>query len=293
MAVDGVDLHVDPGEIVGVVGESGSGKTTLGRLLLRLVDPDEGEVRFEGQRLSELEREPLRRLRARMQMVFQGATACLNPRLTVEQHLDETLRLHCPGADRAVVIRETLASLGLSGLGGSRPGQLSGGQKRRVGLARCLLPSPRLLVADEPTAGLDASLQADVLDVLLAAHGPDKAWVFISHELDLVRRVSGRVLVMLAGRVVQELPAERLRPDSDPAELHPYTEHLLQSGFGTDPPPTPVGVRGSSSGCPWAPRCGRVRSDEPLYSTCTRRRPDPVPLGGGRVACHRFSSESS
>ncbi len=288
-AVDSVDIELRRGEVVGLVGESGSGKTTLGKLLLRVLEADAGTVSFDGVDLRALAPGELRPLRGRLQLIHQGATASLNPGLTVEQHLRETIAIHRPHEDSDTLVEATLAAFGLQGKGNSRPAELSGGERRRVGVARSLLPQPDLVVADEPTAGLDASVKSEVLAHLLATG--DRTWLFISHELDVVRAVADRVLVMHRGRIVEELPAAELRTGTSADDRHPYTEHLLSSAFGAHAhvPARDHDLNGTTPACGWARSCSRTAPDDPLWRRCTDERPTLVQPGGARrVACHRF-----
>lgn len=290
VAVDHVDLDVQPGEIVGLVGESGSGKTTLGKALLRIVEPQEGTLHLGDTDLRALAPGPLRAARKRMQMVYQSASASLNPGMTVAEHLAETIALHRPDlAPRsAQVVAETLERFRLEGKGDRRPRELSGGERRRVGVARCLLPDPDLVIADEPTAGLDASVKADVLEVILAARRPDQAWIFISHELDVVRYVSNRVLVMYRGTIVEEMPAARLAPERGRGVGHPYTERLLSTALGREEEPIAVPVRApTAGGCRYAAACHAVEPGGDLWSRCSSIAPTLVSVGEGHsVACH-------
>ena len=290
VAVDDVDLEVQPGEIVGLVGESGSGKTTLGKVLLRIVEPQAGELRLGDVDLRALDPRRLRAARRRMQMVYQSASASLNPGMTVIEHLAETIQLHRPDLrDKAeAVIEETLARFRLQGRGDRRPHELSGGERRRVGVARCLLPDPDLVIADEPTAGLDASVKADVLQVMLAARRADQAWIFISHELDVVRYVSDRVLVMYRGSIVEEMPADHLDPRKGYGTGHPYTERLLSTGLGRDDAPIAAASREHEpTGCRYAAACHAVEPHTDLWARCSSSAPELVTVGPGhRVACH-------
>jgi ABC-type glutathione transport system ATPase component len=290
VAVDDVDLEVLPGEIVGLVGESGSGKTTLGKVLLRIVEPEGGELTLGEVDLRALDSSRLRAARRRMQMVYQSASASLNPGMTVIEHLAETIQLHRPELrERAdQVIEETLARFRLQGRGDRRPHELSGGERRRVGVARCLLPDPDLVIADEPTAGLDASVKADVLQVMLAARRDDQAWIFISHELDVVRYVSDRVLVMYRGSIIEEMPADHLDPRVAARMAHPYTERLLSTGLGRDEAPIAAATREHEpAGCRYAAACHAVEPRTDLWARCCSSAPELVTVGPGhRVACH-------
>ena len=289
-AVDAVDLVIQPGEIVGLVGESGSGKTTLGKALLRIVEPQEGQLHLGDTDLLALDRDALRATRRRMQMIYQSASASLNPGMSVVEHLRETIDLHRPDlrATASTVIAETLARFRLEGRGDRRPRELSGGERRRVGVARCLLPDPDLVIADEPTAGLDASVKADVLEVMLTARRPGQAWIFISHELDVVRYVSDRVLVMYRGTIVEEMPAAGLAATRARGVGHPYTERLLSTALGrTDAPIQPAARPPADAGCRYASVCHATAPGDDLWSRCSTAAPELVALADGhQVACH-------
>ena len=228
-AVDGVDLAVDPGECVALVGESGSGKTTLGRCLLRLVEPDRGEILFRGEDLRALGPRALRARRRAFQMVFQDPFDSLSPRLRVGSLLAEPLAAHriVPPAKRRERVAELLARVGLPEEAAERyPHEFSGGQRQRIGIARALATGPDLLVADEPVSALDVSVSAQVLALLSRLQRElGLAVLLIAHDLAMVERTADRVLVMRAGRVVEEAPVAELfaRP------RHPYTRELLAS----------------------------------------------------------------
>ncbi|MBI1946471.1 MAG: ABC transporter ATP-binding protein [Deltaproteobacteria bacterium] len=288
-AVDHVSLTIDDGETLGLVGESGSGKSTLGRALLRLVPLAAGRVRFEDQELTALDERALRPLRRRMQMVFQDASAALNPRMTVLDLVAEGLDIHglARGAERGERVRALLAQVGVDdAVLGAYPHELSGGQRQRVGIARALAVEPRFLVCDEPTSALDASVRAQVLNQLADLRDARKlTMLFITHDLGVVRHVAGRVAVMYLGRVVEEAPTEVLFTDA----RHPYTRALLASAPVPDPSKRrafvpPKGEMASAldppSGCAFHPRCPDV------VDRCRTEVPQLVRIGARSVACH-------
>ena len=225
-----VSLHIASGEAVGVVGESGSGKTTLGRTLVRLCPTSGGSIHFRGKDITRLSEDRLRPLRRHMQMIFQDPQSSLNPRHKVSRILMEPLLTFGLASTRRAAredVHRLLERVGLSADHGDRfPHQLSGGQRQRVGIARAISMKPGFIVADEIVSGLDVSIQAQILDLLLQLQSEmDLACLFISHDLAVVRAVCTRVLVMLDGRIVEEGPCTDVFADPK----HGYTQDLLSA----------------------------------------------------------------
>lgn len=285
-AVNDVSLTVSRGETLGVVGESGSGKTTVGRTALRLYKPTSGQVLFEGKDMTDASSRELRRgLRRRSAMVFQNPTTSLNPFLRLGETLAEPLEVHGIGgaAERRARVEEMLDRVGIDPDWAERfPRELSGGQRQRVGVARALMLGPSLIVADEPTAALDVSVQAQVINLMIDLQAEQGlGYVFISHDLSLVRHISHRVAVMYLGRIVELGTAEEIF--SDPK--HPYTVSLASMHMDPEKRSVPQGEIPSPtnppSGCVFHPRC-------PIATArCAVEVPVLEPDATGRsVACH-------
>ncbi len=289
-AVDGVDLEVSRGGTLGLVGESGCGKSTLARLVLRLVEADAGLVRFDGEDVRAASAPRLRALRRRMQIIFQDPFASLNPRMTVGDAIGEGLRIHRLGSasEREARVAELLRTVGLDPAHAQRyPHEFSGGQRQRIGIARALALSPELIVADEPVSSLDVSIQAQILNLLLELRERfGIAYLFVSHDLRVVRHVSDRVAVMYLGKLVEQAAAGELYAQPQ----HPYTEALLSAVPVPDParPARRIVLEGDvpsplspPPGCPFHPRCRRA------VARCRSEPPALREVGAGHLsACH-------
>jgi oligopeptide/dipeptide ABC transporter ATP-binding protein len=291
-AVNDVSLTVLPGETLGIVGESGCGKSTLGRLLLRLLEPSEGEVWFDGRNLATVSRREMRRLRREMQIVFQDPYGSLDAHMRVGAIVAEGIEIHriASGAAKRARVLRLLEEVGLQPEHADRyPHEFSGGQRQRIGIARALAVGPRFLVLDEPVSALDVSVQAQVVNLLAdlqERHG--LTYLFVSHDLRVVAHLSHRIAVMYLGRVVELASRDALIDDP----RHPYTRALLAAvpEPAADARPAVAAVAGDPpsplappSGCAFHPRCPFA---EPR---CARERPELLGGAGGHaVACHVF-----
>lgn len=290
-ALDGINFDIEEGQTLGLVGESGSGKTTLGRVILRLLEPTGGSIRFAGEELVGLSQTRMRELRRDMQIIFQDPYASLNPRMTVAQIIAEPLEVHrlVRGAALRARVYELLHLVGLQDEHARRyPHEFSGGQRQRIGIARALAVQPRFIVADEPVSALDVSIQAQVLNLLEELQRKlGLTYLFIAHDLAVVRHIATRVAVLYLGQIC-ELAS---RDDIYERPHHPYTQALLSAIPIPDPDKerrrTRIILRGEipspvhpPSGCRFHSRC-------PLaFERCRIEEPALLAYGTRQVACH-------
>ena len=291
--VQDVSFRIDQGETLGLVGESASGKTTLGKAVSRLIEPSSGTIRIVGTELATQSRADLRRLRRRVQMIFQDSFASLDPRWTVQDLIEEPLRIHRAGsrAMRRQRVAELLRQVGLNpDAAGRYPHEFSGGQRQRLSIARALALSPDLVICDEPLSALDVSIQAQVLNLLVDLRSRlNVSFLFISHDLSVVRYLCDRIAVMYLGRIIEIGPREAVWS----AAAHPYTQALLAAipqidTSGRRPPRRrliegdPPSPYSHPPGCPFHTRCPyaeeRCRLEIPL--------PRSVDATGRLVSCH-------
>lgn len=290
-AVDGVTFSLRPGETLGVVGESGCGKSTLGRTLVKLLEPTEGQILFEGEDITYARGVQLKRLRTRIQMIFQDPFSSLNPRKTVRESILEPLKLNSALSawQREEQVLELMNTVGLAQrLAHSYPHELDGGRRQRIGIARALALNPAFIVCDEPVSALDVSIQAQILNLMQDVQEDQHlAYLFITHDLSVVRHMANQILVMYLGQMVELTSADVLFE----RQMHPYTQALLSAipvpslekrrqriilrGEITSPINPPAG-------CRFAPRCPYVTE------RCTAQTPELYEAAPGHfVACHR------
>jgi len=295
-AVNRVSFSVRGGEIFGLVGESGSGKSTTALCVIRVHEPDSGQIKFDGNDITHLSETQIRPLRKDIQMVFQDPTESLNPRMTVEQIVLEALSIYRVGsrAERIDLLKETLGAVGLKTEHRNRyPHQLSTGQRQRVGLARAMVLRPKFVILDEPTSALDVSVRGQVLELLMKLRERfDLSYLFISHDLNVVRHICTRIAVMYLGSIMEIGKSGDIFNEP----LHPYSQALISAipRIKRHPHAEPTALKGEipspfriPSGCPFSTRCPYVGS------RCKEEVPKLLPISDRFVACHLVAEDNA
>jgi peptide/nickel transport system ATP-binding protein len=293
-AVDDVSFYVKKGEVLGLAGESGSGKTTMGRLCVRLIEPTEGQILFDGQDIAPLKGKQLRLIKRRIQFTFQDPTSSLNPRLTVGEAIADALKLQGIGEKdeqegRARAVLERVGLAPAASFYNRLPHQLSGGQKQRVVFGRAIVLNPEFIVTDEPVAMVDVSIKAQILELMMDLKRElDLTYLFISHDLSTARHVCDYIAIMYLGKLIEIADKDQIYEDP----LHPYSQGLMSAIPIPDPKaqkaaaipkgeiPSPIDP---PSGCRFHPRCPKA------FDRCSKEEPELKSVGEGRVvACHLY-----
>ena len=289
-AIRGVSFVLNAGETLGLVGESGCGKSTTGRAAIRLIEPTSGSIEYDGVDLASLGAGAMRRIRQDLQIVFQDPYASLDPRMTVERILTEPLAIQKIGtpAERRERVMAIIAEVGLQPTHAARyPHEFSGGQRQRIGIARALILNPKLIVADEPVSALDVSVQAQIINLMQdvkARHG--MSYIFISHDLSVVKHICDRVAVMYMGEIVETASRDALYEEP----LHPYTRALMSAIPGRRSAQKRITLKGDipspaspPAGCAFHTRCPNT------MAICRTTPPPAIETGGRTLACHLYS----
>lgn len=288
-AVNGVSFSINQGETFGLVGESGSGKTTVGKLILRLLNPDDGKIYFEGEDISLIKDRQFRRLRRDLQIIFQNPYASLDPKMTIQDILTQPLSIHkiVPPLEYAKEVVRLLNLVGLSHKDARRfPHEFSGGQRQRIGIARAISTKPKFIVCDEPVSALDVSIQSQILNLMMELQEEFKlSYLFIAHGLNVIKHVSDRVGVMYLGKILEMGDVDEIYNNPK----HPYTKALMSASPVPDPDvkieriplkdeiPSPINI---PRGCSFHTRCPYV------MDICKEVVPELIVDNGHSVACH-------